>query len=655
MLDGGGGARFRSLVELLPVGVYTCEAPSGRITSYNARAVELWGRAPRLDDDAERYFGSHRVLRSDGSLLRHEDTPTARAVREGRAARDEEVVIERADKSRITVCVNVDPIFDEAGRIVEAISVFYDATSVRRSGDESARLAAIVESSDDAIISKDLNGMIMTWNAGAERLFGYTASEAVGRPVTMLIPSNRDNEEPEILERVRRGERVDHYETVRRRKDGALLNISLTVSPIFDSTGNVTGASKIARDITGSKQATERIEELLRVAEQSREEAEAANRSKDEFLAMLGHELRNPLAALVNALTIAGFDQKNQPRALGIAQRGADQLCRIVDDLLDVARITHGQVVLRKSKLSLNQMLERTVEAARAMMDEREHALTLNLPAEEVCLDADATRIEQAITNLLANAAKYTDPGGTVTVTLEQEGGDAVIRVCDTGIGIAADVLPRVFDLFSQAERSLDRAQGGLGIGLTLVRRIVELHGGTVEAKSPGVGSGTEFVLRLPAAYRAHGQVASPAQHPRRPPEQHPARVLILEDNADTAESLTMLLEVLGHHVRVVADGASGLEAARANVPDIMLVDIGLPKVNGYDVARAVRADAKLKHVVLVALTGYGRAEDKSKAMGAGFDYHLTKPVDINTLGHVVARLATHEGAHQPTTSDTRH
>jgi two-component system, chemotaxis family, CheB/CheR fusion protein len=649
--DGGGGARFRSLVELLPVAVYVCEAPSGKITFYNAHAAKLWGREPRLGNDGEHYWGSHRVLLSDGTPLRHEDTPMARALREGRPARNEQVVIERADKSCITVNVDVDPIFDEAGRIVEAISVFYDTTSVRRSGEERARLAAIVESSDDAIISKDLNGIIMTWNAGAERLFGYSASEAVGQPVTLLIPPNRHNEEPEIIQRVRRGERVDHYETVRQSKDGSLLNISLSVSPIFDDRGNVTGASKIARDITASKLAAARIAELLQVAEQSREEAEAANRSKDEFLAMLGHELRNPLSAVRNSLVVVGLDEKQQRRALEIAQRAADQLSRIVDDLLDVARISQGRVLLRKSKISLNQILEQTLDSARGTMDERRHSLTLSLPPETAWLEADAARIEQAITNLLANAAKYTDPGGTVTVTLEQDGEHAVIRVRDTGIGIASEVLPRVFDLFSQAERSLDRAEGGLGIGLTLVRRIVELHAGTVEAKSPGVGGGAEFVLRLPAVFSSGGQVAVPKQHPRRPP--HAARVLMLEDNADVAETLAMILELLGHHVRVVADGTAGLEAARANVPDIMLVDIGLPKLNGYEVAKAVRADATLKHVVLVALTGYGRAEDKSKAMAAGFDYHLTKPVDLEMLGEVVARLAPHDEV--LTSSDTRH
>jgi two-component system CheB/CheR fusion protein len=281
-------------------------------------------------------------------------------------------------------------------------------------------------------------------------------------------------------------------------------------------------------------------------------------------------------------------------------------------------------------------------------MDERGHALTVALPAEPIHLEADAARLEQAVANLLANAAKYTDPGGTVTVSAEREGEHAVIRVRDNGIGIAPDVLPQVFDLFAQGERTLDRAQGGLGIGLTLVRRIVELHGGSVEAKSAGIRRGAEFVIRMRAL--PPGDDAAAVKVLPAPREHHPARVLMVEDNPDAAESLVMILELLGHHVRVVHDGAVALDAARANVPDIMLVDIGLPGMNGYEVARAVRADPHLKQVVLVALTGYGRPDDKAAAMAAGFDYHLVKPVDLDALGELVARLGS-----SADTSETRH
>jgi PAS domain S-box-containing protein len=802
------------LVEQLPVALYVCEAPSGRITFYNARAAELWGRKPRHGEADERFCGSFKLWHLSGAPLRHDETPMAQALLEGRRTRNQEVIIERPDGSLITVLVNIDPVFDRAGRVVGAINVFQDATTLKKTADARARLAAIVESSDDAIISADLKGTITSWNRGAERLYGYTASEAVHQPVTMLIPPERHDEGPGLLERVRRGERIDHYETVRRHKDGSFLDISLTVSPLVDDHGHVIGVSKISRDITEQKQVAARIEmdrevmsrlyeigklctrpedhftdtlqqmlatgmwicgaekgniqlldetssslkivvqrgfdaefldffasveqsdasvcgaafafgerivvedvttsdifaghtsqkvlldagvrsvqstpfisskgkilgmlsthhsrpgrptdrecrlldvlarqaadyverkraeeqreELLRGAERSREEAEAANRAKDEFLAMLGHELRNPLSSIRNAIAAATLDESSRERALSIACRATDQLGRLVDDLLDVARITRGRVPLRKELVSLGAVLQRTVDGAQGLMAERGHSLSLLLPAEEIRLEADAARIEQAVTNLLTNAAKYTDPGGTVTVSAERDHEQAVIRVRDNGIGIPPEVLPRVFDLFTQAERSLDRAQGGLGIGLTLVRRIVELHGGTVEAKSLGAARGSEFIIRLPARPWVATEVTPTPKSRRAGSERRPARVLMVEDNPEAAESLMMILELLGHQARVVHDGRTAIDAARANLPDVMLIDIGLPGMNGYEVAQAIRRDATLKHLVLVALTGYGLSEDKARAMAAGFDHHLVKPVDLDALQELVERV----------------
>lgn len=527
------------------------------------------------------------------------------------------------------------------GRFVHTQCFTRDVTEERIAEIARVRLAAIVESSEDAIISKDLFGMITSWNAAAERLLGYTAAEAIGQSVTMLIPTERQNEEPAILERIRRAEQIDHYETIRRRKDGSTLHVALTVSPLLDRHGVVIGASKILRDITEQKRVREQQEDLLRFAQTARAEAEAANHAKDEFLAMLGHELRNPLSAVRNSISAASLDDTARPRALEIARRQSDQLGRIVDDLLDVARISSGRIPLRKAEIFLDDVLRRAVDGAHALMEERGHTLTLSLPVESIRLDADATRIEQAVTNVLANAAKYTDPGGKIVFTAERDGSEAVIRVQDNGVGIAAPTLPKVFDLFTQGERSLDRAQGGLGIGLTLVRRIVDLHRGTVEASSAGVGRGTEVTIRLPALPPAPAPVREPAQ-PAASQSTTPARstrVLMVEDNPDAAESLGMILEILGHHVRIVHDGLAALDAARTNPPDIMLVDIGLPGMNGYEVAQAIRREPTLQHLILVALTGYGQAEDKAQALAAGFDYHLVKPVDLEALGSLVAQL----------------
>jgi signal transduction histidine kinase/ActR/RegA family two-component response regulator len=399
--------------------------------------------------------------------------------------------------------------------------------------------------------------------------------------------------------------------------------------------------ARLVADYMDRRRGEAERDELLRTAQTAQRQAEAADRAKDEFLAMLGHELRNPLSAVRNALDAATFSEASRPRALGIARRATDQLGRIVDDLLDVARMSQGSIRLRKVPLSLRTLLQQTADSLQGLMDERRHSLTLVLPPDDVHLEADASRIEQAIANLLSNAAKYTDPGGKVTLTLEQYNGQAIVRVCDNGMGIAPDILPRVFDLFTQGERALDRAQGGLGIGLTLVRRVVELHGGSVEAKSRGVGTGAEFVIRLPATRNAGGELVHREEPKRRAPTRQPARVIVVEDNPEAAESLVMILELLGHVVRVVHHGRDGIAEARADAPDLMLIDIGLPEMNGYEVAQVIRGDKSLRHLTLIALTGYGEPKDRARAMAAGFDYHVVKPVDLDVLGDLVERVAS--------------
>ena len=378
-----------------------------------------------------------------------------------------------------------------------------------------------------------------------------------------------------------------------------------------------------------------------------RMQAEAANTAKDEFLAMLAHELRNPLSAVRNAVASASLDDARRPRALEIARRQADQLGRLIDDLLDVARITQGRIALRKARVRLAHVIEQAVDSTRAFVESRGLHLTVGDVPEEIRIEADLTRLEQVFANLLTNAAKYTEPGGRIDVAVERTSGEVTVRVRDTGIGIAPAMLPRVWDLFMQADRSPDRPQGGLGIGLTIARRLVELHGGRIEAHSQGLGKGAEFVVTLPT-------LPMTSEDPRlakrtEPGPQGTARVLLVEDNPDTAESLTMLLELLGHRVRAAHDGVAALDAARANLPDVMLVDIGLPGMDGYEVARRVRRDPQLKDVVLVALTGYGREEDKQQAMAAGFDYHLVKPVAPDALHGLVARLGKQEPKEPPT------
>jgi PAS domain S-box-containing protein len=372
-----------------------------------------------------------------------------------------------------------------------------------------------------------------------------------------------------------------------------------------------------------------------------RELREAAER-KDEFLAMLGHELRNPLAPLRNALhilRIQGPSDTILDQMRDMMERQVQHMTRLVDDLLDVARITRGKIELRLEPVELAAVVGRAAEATRALLTERHHELTMALPPEPVILNADPTRLEQVLTNLLNNAAKYTPPGGRITVAAEAAGSMVVLRVRDTGIGIRPEMLTRIFDLFTQADRVANHVQEGLGIGLTLVRRLVAMHGGTIEAHSAGPGQGSEFVVRLPRPVPAAPvNEASPAGGED---TRHPRRVLLVEDNLDGAETLAILLRLWGHDVRLAHDGSSALAAAREFRPEVVLLDIGLPHgMNGFEVAQRLRQEPESAHVLLVALTGYGQAEDRQRSRAAGFDLHLVKPVDVNALQELLTPMA---------------
>ena len=538
------------------------------------------------------------------------------------------------------------PIRNYDGRIVGAVLVFRDITQRRHSEhalrDSEARLQSIIASATDAIITLDSAQRILMFNTAAEAIFGYAAAEMLGQPLDRLLPAPiRDLHRHHIEEfgrtgvstRAMGGERV----LTALRRNGEEFPIEAHIS----QTGveGQTLYTVILRDVTLRKRAEAERQELLAIADRARAEAEEANRAKDEFLAMLGHELRNPLSAVRNALATASLDESRRPRAMEIARRQAEQLGRLIDDLLDVARITRGRIALRKERVHLNEILQRAIESTRSFVEEsRGLRLAVTLAPETIRLDADPGRLEQVFVNLLSNAGKYTDAGGRIEVRTVRRGDEVEVHIRDSGIGIAPEMLPRIWDLFTQAEQTLDRVQGGLGVGLTVARRLVELHGGRIDAFSEGLGKGAEFVVTLPAVPATSEEVHSPMV--AEPVRQKNARVLLVEDTPDAAESLAMLLEVLGHRVRTVGDGVAAMDAARANIPDVMLVDIGLPGMDGYEVARCVRRDPDLKHIVLVALTGYGGDEDKKKAMAVGFDYHLVKPVSPEALQGLVVRLA---------------
>jgi PAS domain S-box-containing protein len=815
----------------------------------------------------------------------------------------------------------------EDDRFVHTRCFTRDVTDRTRVEEAQARLAAIVESSDDAIIGKTLDSQILSWNAGAERLFGYTAGQVIGQPVTLLIPADRQDEERLILERLRRGERIEHYETVRVSKEGRQIDVSLTVSPVLGSSGHVIAASTIARDITLKKRAEhrlatqygvtralaesatlneaapnilqavcehlgwevgalwcvdqpskvlrclevwhrssvqiprfaatcrqctfqpgvglpgrvwrsagaawipdvvkddnfprgpvaaaeglhgafgfpillkeevlgvleffsaqirqpdddllrmmtaigsqigqfierERAEEALRESEHrfrlmadtipsviwtaatdgrilyanerwfaycgltpeendqwaervlhpddyqrcvetwtaalqlgaeyeievrnrrhdgvyrwfvtravpfrdssgrivqwfgtttdidDRKRAEQENASllatlkeadlrKDEFLAMLAHELRNPLAPIRNAAHIFRANAPLAPElrwAAAVMDRQVRQMTRLVDDLLDVSRISRGKIELRKQLIDLAAVVDSAVEASRPLIEKWGHELAVSIPSEPILLEADMTRLAQVLSNLLNNAAKYTDQGGRIRLTAERQSRHVLIRVKDTGIGIPPDMLSSIFDTFTQVDRSLERSEGGLGIGLTLVQRLVEMHGGSVEARSDGPGTGSEFLVHLPIAENVDGQRTQGAPGGEQEAMAPAARrILIVDDNADAADSLGVLLRMMGNEVYTAHDGLEAVGAAAAFQPDVALLDIGLPKLNGYEVARRIREQNGGSDMVLIALTGWGQEEDRRRSRAAGFNHHMTKPVEFGALQRLLA------------------
>jgi len=670
-----------------------------------------------------------------------------------------------------------------------AINVLVDISDPKHADEVNTLMASIVESSEDAIISKTLTGQILSWNRGAEKIFGFTAQEAIGCPITIIIPPDRYDEEKMILSRLSRGERIEHYETVRMGKGGNLIDISVTISPLRDKTGRIIGASKVARDVTARKQAETDLQlvhdmsmrlaatldlkvildETLRTAAaidgasmgllslyfpdtkrtrieaslgfddeflRSLSEAPAAasvrgmcfqerrrvvvedvetepafavyrttarrggfrsvhstplitrsgnivgvlstyfrqphrpservirlidvcarqaadyienvrlyhqlredDKHKDEFLATLAHELRNPLAPLTNALNLMRLSDDLSPavqQLRDIMEQQLIQLNRLVNDLLEVSRIKRDKIELRKGPAELAAIIANAVETSRPLIEAASHQLAVTLPQNPVTLEADAVRLTQVIGNLLNNAAKYTEPHGQIWLTGQRLGSEIVISVRDNGAGIGPDLIPHVFDVFAQADHTRRYGQGGLGIGLALARRLVEMHGGRIEAHSDGIGKGSEFIVRLPLA-----SVQPLALIDRIEPRSLPARrVLIVDDVPSALYVLGKLLERMGQKVRTAGSAVAALQCVRDEQPDIIISDIGMPNSNGYELARQLRQEPGLEGVILAALTGYGQDSDRQKAKEAGFDFHLVKPVSVEALEDLLSAPA---------------
>lgn len=497
-----------------------------------------------------------------------------------------------------------------------------DISPLKKAEARLRHLSAIVESSADAIMGKDLDGTIISWNRGAELMFGYKAHEVIGRSARILYPAEAANQFDAVLKSMRAAESLTG-EQRQIRQDGTILDVLYTVSPIRDSSGRVSGASGIACDITSRKQAEREIQQAIR--------------NRDHFLAMLSHELRNPLGAILNASQL--LDQpdqtENQRDAARVISRQAEQMRLLLDDLLDVARVTQNKIILRREECTLKDVLTEATLAVRPLLESRGQHLNVSGLESPVRVDGDPARLQQVVINLLKNAAKYSPRNALISLGLADEDEQALIRVIDSGVGIAPDMLDRIFELFVQSDETLDRADGGMGVGLTLVKAIVELHGGTIVARSEGSHAGSEFVVRLPRLPDTAPTTPALPTPTDKPRAAQCFRIAIIEDNADSRMTLQALLRLDGHEVTAAADGRQGIQMILESHPEIAIVDIGLPELDGFEVARRVRMHELHPRPFLVALTGYGFPSDRLKSLEAGFDLHLVKPVrraDLRSL-----------------------
>jgi PAS domain S-box-containing protein len=752
----------------------------GRVTYLNPVATTLTGWTAReaLGKPLEEVF---RIVNEETRDT--VESPVVKSLREGLVVGlANHTVLIAKDGSECPIDDSAAPIRDRDGGVSGVVMVFRDVRERRRAEQTRWQMALIVESSEDAIIGKDLSGIITSWNKGAERLYGYSAEEMVGKSAGLLIPLDRPDEFPNILERLRRGDRIAPHETIRVRKDGERINVSVGISPVRNEAGTIIGGSTVARDMRQVKKSEQRLRLLsetaavmlraenpdsmlrdlfakirgqlgldtyfnfmvndngdalrlesfagispeaaesirrlefgqaicgrvalehrpivythiqdsqdaatalvksfgirvyacnpllagdkllgtLSFASRSRDSFDSAeldflqtlsnyvavayerlrwvrqlredDRRKDEFLATLAHELRNPLAPIRNAIQLLKAKGPQEPELVWgreVIDRQVQHMTRLLEDLLDVSRISHNKLELRKEKVELAEVIRHAVETSRPAIEAGGHDLSLDLAREPVFINVDPVRVAQVFSNLLSNAAKYTKPGGHIRLVEDRKGSDVLVTVRDDGIGISADMLPHVFDMFSQAQRMRDQSQGGLGIGLSLVRSILELHGGSIEAKSEGVDKGSDFIVRLPLVVEPMMMPDRPALQELNPKAIAPRRILVADDLKDSADTLAVLLRAMGHEVKTAYDGEEAVLAASIFRPEIVLLDIGMPKLNGYDACRKIRAESWGKSLCLVALTGWGQDDDRAKTEEAGFDAHLVKPADPDAL-----------------------
>ncbi|MEO6055114.1 MAG: PAS domain S-box protein [Chthoniobacterales bacterium] len=652
-------AVMRATLESTPDAVVITDE-NRKVTDFNEKYLDVW-KIPRktLKDGAEgeaRKFASLNfkdpqsfIAKAEEILDSDQDSFDLLELKDGR-------ILERTSK-----------VFSAEGDSKKRLWRFRDVTERHKAEITATRLAAIVASSDDAIIGKDLNSIITSWNDGAERIFGYTADEMIGTSIMRLIPEDRVNEEAEILSRIRRSERFDHFETIRISKSGEQLHLSVTVSPIKDSSGNVVGASKVARNITGRKKADAALkkamaeievvnrerQELLDSEREARSQAERAGRIKDEFLATLSHELRTPLNAVLgwaSIMRIGKLQGEELQKGLETIERNARAQAQIIEDLLDMSRIISGKVRLDVQRIDLSAVLTESIDTVRATAEAKGIRLQAIVDPFVSPMFGDPNRLQQVFWNLLNNAIKFTPKEGSIQIVLQRINSQVEIHIIDSGQGISTEFLPYVFDRFQQADASTTRQYGGLGLGLAIVKQLVELHGGVVRVKSGGSGQGATFTVQLPLL-AVHAEPEKDQEHPRVPRRESlplPAiclesvHVLVVDDETDARELVKRLLEMAGAKVSLAASASEGMEQIHKACPDVLVCDIGMPGEDGYSLIGKLRAlkDKKKSALPAIALTAYARSEDRTKAIRSGFQNHLSKPVEPAELMAVVSSLA---------------
>jgi PAS domain S-box-containing protein len=616
---------MRATLESTTDGILVTDG-AGKVTGFNEKYIEMW-RVPRELVEAR----ADGPLRKVASQQLNDPQQFVARIHEIEASSLPESfdILEFADGRIFERYSKLQSI---ENRSVGRVWSFRDITERNQAEITSQRLSAIVNSSDDAIVGKDLSSIVTSWNAGAERIFGYSAAEMIGTSIMRLIPEDHQAEEDLILSRIRRGERVDPIETVRVAKDGRLLDVSITVSPIKDSTGKVVGASKVGRDISERKRAEERLH-AAKIA------AERANLAKDDFLAVLSHELRTPLTPALAAASYLAEHEELPPHLreeVTAIRRNVQFEARLIDDLLDLTRITRGKLDLHLEAVDAHRLVHNALTIVHEDVARKELEVVTDLSAPEHYISADPIRIQQVFWNLLNNAVKFTPHGGRIAIHTANDGERFVFEIVDNGIGIDPEHQARIFHAFEQGEHSVIRQFGGLGLGLTISQTLLKLHGGTISVQSDGKGRGASFRVTLnvipePVALPAavSGGDFSIARS---------LRLLLVDDHADTRRILSRLLGKCGHEVSTAESGQAALKLMETEKFDALVSDIGLPDMSGYELVREAKQHQPMQGI---ALSGFGMEEDVRRSLEAGFDYHLTKPVELQELRTLLQKIAS--------------